>query len=49
MVYRGFVDQHSVQTDEVVLVDLDDKDKTPQQLCAPVQRLATTVTHRLAA
>lgn len=48
LVYRGYVDQDNVQTDETVLVDLDDKDRAPRQLCAPAQRLAATVADRLA-
>lgn len=48
LVYRSYVDQGGVQTDEVVLVDLDDTNKPPQQLCAPAQRLATAVAGRLA-
>lgn len=47
LVYRGYVDQTGVQTDEMVPVDLDDKTKPPQQLCAPAQRLATSVAQRL--
>lgn len=47
LVYRSYVDQAGQQTDEMVLVDLDDKEKTPQQLCGPARRLATTVAQRL--
>ena len=48
LVYRGYVDQTGARTDEVALVDLDDKDRAPRQLCAPARRLATTVANRLA-
>lgn len=48
LVYRSYVDQTGVQTDEMVLVDVDNKDKPPQQLCGPAQRLAATVAQRLA-
>ena len=48
LIYRSYVDQAGTQTDETALVDLDDKDRRPRQLCAPAQRLATTVANRLA-
>lgn len=48
LVYRSYVDQAGVQTDELVLVDLDDREKPPQQLCGPAQRLAATAARRLA-
>lgn len=48
IVYREYVDGRGALTDELVLVDVDDSALKPQQLCAPAQRLATTVAQRLA-
>jgi hypothetical protein len=47
LVYRTYVDPAGERTDEVVLVDVDDSDKKPEQLCAPAKSLATTVAGRL--
>jgi hypothetical protein len=47
LVYRNYVDHTGESTDEDVLVDVDDSQRTPRQLCAPAQRLATTVARRL--
>jgi hypothetical protein len=48
LVYRTYRDATQQPTDEVVLVDVDNSDRTPSSLCAPAKQLATTVAARLA-
>jgi hypothetical protein len=46
-VYHSYVDGTRPRVDELALVDVEDSEKQPEQLCEPARRLATTVAQRL--
>lgn len=47
IVYRSYVEDTKPRVDELVLVDVEDSEKQPEQLCEPARRLADTVAQRL--
>ncbi|MEV6639609.1 protein kinase [Amycolatopsis sp. NPDC051371] len=47
IVYHSYVDGTRPRVDELALVDVEDSEKQPEQLCEPARRLATTVAQRL--
>ncbi|MCR6489828.1 protein kinase [Amycolatopsis sp. OK19-0408] len=47
IVYRSYVEDTRPRVDELVLVDVEDSEKQPEQLCDPARRLADTVAQRL--
>ncbi|MFJ1761334.1 protein kinase [Amycolatopsis sp. NPDC088138] len=46
--YRSYVEGTKPRVYELALVDVEDSEKQPDQLCGPAQRLAATVAQRLA-
>lgn len=46
--YRGYVEGTRPRVYELVLVDVEDSEKKPDELCEPARRLAGTVAQRLA-
>jgi hypothetical protein len=47
IVYHSYVDGTRPRVDELALVDVEDSEKQPEQLCEPARQLATTVAQRL--
>jgi hypothetical protein len=48
IVFHSYVDGTKPRVDELALVDVEDSEKQPEQLCRPARQLATTVAQRLA-
>jgi hypothetical protein len=47
IVYRTYPDEKHVDTDELVIVDVENSDAQPDRLCEPARQLANTVAQRL--